>query len=215
MKRSLCTTTLFLTSYILTLALMGCSGGQSHFFVTRWEVPDSATLYFPLQGKYQFRWHRVGDTDYAAWHEADISHTEVLSIRLDEAGLYDIEVKPADSLRFQMVRGDNEVVEQMLNYDSLYVVGSNDYLREVRSWGNVKWYSMRLAFAACEKLQIAPYAGRPDLAGCGDVAAMFYRCSSLNSDLSRWNVSTVYFHSDMFYRCPNMERKLQPKFSRY
>ena len=215
MKRLLAWTFFVLTSVILAVTLMGCSGGRRSLFITRWEVPDSATIYFPLQGNYQFRWHRAGEADYAPWRNAEIGRGEVLSIHLDKAGLYDIEVRPSDSLRFQMVMGDNELVEQMLHYDSLYVVGSNDYLREVRSWGKIRWYSMRLAFAACEGLQIPPCAGRPNLDGCGDCAGMFYRCTALASDLSKWNVENVNLYPDMFSRCPNMEYALQPKFIKY
>lgn len=211
MKRTL-GVTLFWGVVFLIVILMGCSSGSSDYFITRWEVPDSTTLYFPLQGNYQFRWHRVGGKDYTPWHGAEVIRGQVLSLRFDKAGVYDIEVKPTDSLRFQMVMGNSQIVEDMLYYDSLYIVGSNLYLREIRSWGKVKWYSMRFAFAMCEKLQIDPYAGLPNLEGCPDCVGMFYRCTGLSSDLSQWKVGNVQFYLDMFYRCPEMPKERQPKF---
>ncbi len=194
---------------ISLFSFTNCSGDAT--FVTRWEVPDSCVLSFPAQGKLRFRWRLMGE-EFGEWEETEIKHGEVLGIALNSAGVYDIEVHPNGLERFQMVIGDDLLHEKTLLYDSLYVVGSNDYLREVVRWGDVKWHSMRLAFATCASLHIAPDAGVPNLSDCEDCAAIFYKCSDLDADLHTWKVKNVKIWTDAFSFCPKMSAERQPLF---
>lgn len=200
---------------VVLCALIGllffASCSEKGAFITRWEVPDSCMLYFPAQGDYQFRW-RFENEPFGEWNTASIVHGEVLALPLDRGGVYDIEVKPEGFERFQMVIGDTLQFEEDLLYDSLYVVGSSDYLREVLSWGDVKWSSMRLAFATCADLNIRADAGVPDLSRCTDCAAIFYKCTNLETDLHSWKVNSVKTWQDAFAFCPKMTPERQPSF---
>ena len=191
--------------------LFGTSCSEKRTFITRWEVPDSCMLYFPAQGNFQFRW-RFENEPFGAWNTASNEHGEVLALTLERGGIYDVEVQPMGVERFQMAIGDKPQFEENLLYDSLYVVGSSDYLREVLRWGDVKWNSMRLAFATCAELNISADAGMPDLSRCADCAAIFYKCTNLETDLHSWKVNRVKTWQDAFAFCPKMPPVHQPNF---
>ena len=187
---------------VVLCALIGllffASCSEKGAFITRWEVPDSCMLYFPAQGNYQFRW-RFENEPFGEWNTVSIVHGEVLALPLDRGGVYDIEVKPEGFERFQMVIGDTLQFEEDLLYDSLYVV-------------DVKWSSMRLAFATCADLNIRADAGVPDLSRCTDCAAIFYKCTNLETDLHSWKVNSVKTWQDAFAFCPKMTPERQPSF---
>ena len=51
-----------------------------------------------------------------------------------------------------------------------------------------------------------------DVSNVWYMSQMFYDCNSLDTDLSGWNVDKVKDKSRMFYKCPKMKPKMKPNF---
>ncbi len=70
-------------------------------------------------------------------------------------------------------------------------------LISVDQWGDLQWSSMNVAFGGCENLQINA-SDAPDLSQVTSLSSMFQSASSVNTDLSHWDVSTITEMSGMF-----------------
>ncbi len=70
-------------------------------------------------------------------------------------------------------------------------------LVEITQWGNVKWTSMKQAFAHCDNLVISA-TDAPDLSQVTDMSYMFYGAENFNSPIGHWDVSNVTDMSWMF-----------------
>ena len=75
--------------------------------------------------------------------------------------------------------------------------GDKDKIIDIVDWGNVPWTSMDSAFFGCSNLNISATSG-PNLSLVQSAVRMFEGASSLNADLSSWDVSNVITFSDMF-----------------
>ena len=74
---------------------------------------------------------------------------------------------------------------------------SRNKIRKIEQWGDIKWASMQGAFRNCKKLKINA-SDAPDLSRVTDMASMFEQATSLDGDLSSWNVENVTHMSGMF-----------------
>ena len=67
----------------------------------------------------------------------------------------------------------------------------------IENWGTNPWISMANAFSGCKNLTINA-TDAPNLFLAFDLSYMFREASSLNADLSSWNVSNVELFNGMF-----------------
>jgi len=73
-------------------------------------------------------------------------------------------------------------------------------LLEVSNWGNIAWASFFNSFSGCSNFNItAPDV--PNLAGVLSMQQAFAVCSSLNADISNWDVSNVTSMQGLFSGC--------------
>ena len=73
-------------------------------------------------------------------------------------------------------------------------------LIEISQWGDLRLHSGRGCFNGCNNLTITAH-DLPNLKNAKDLSYMFACCRSLNSDLSKWDVSNVVSMSSMFAQC--------------
>ena len=141
-------------------------------FITTWrtDAPNQAVT-FPGTGAYNIDWGD-GDADAAT---GTVSHTYA------GAGTYTV-AATGGLTRFNLNDGASD--------------SANDgRLQSIEQWGNMGWTTMVLAFSGAASLAYNA-TDAPDLSGVTDMSGMFYRASSLDGDLSSWNVSSV---TDMGY----------------
>ena len=74
--------------------------------------------------------------------------------------------------------------------------GDKDKIIEVNAWGDIKWRSMAKAFYGCSQLNIGTKKA-PDLSGVTDMSDMLSGATSVDQDLSKWDVSQVTNMRDM------------------
>jgi surface protein len=77
----------------------------------------------------------------------------------------------------------------------------------IEQWGTNAWTSMEFAFPGCVNLQINAIDS-PNLTNANSLRGMFWGCTSLNSNLSSWDVSTITDMSDMFLNAPAFNQDL-------
>ncbi len=70
-------------------------------------------------------------------------------------------------------------------------------LLSVDQWGDNQWKSMHQAFASCSNLVILAN-DQPNLHGVTDMSEMFYGASSMNEDISGWDLSNISSMNAMF-----------------
>src|SRR5690606_20078663 len=68
--------------------------------------------------------------------------------------------------------------------------GDKEKILTVEQWGNIAWTSMESAFYGAINLQVNA-TDAPDLSRVTSTAMMFGMATSLNNDLSHWDVSNV------------------------
>ena len=69
----------------------------------------------------------------------------------------------------------------------------------IEQWGDIRWSSMRSAFAGCVNVDVSAF-DTPDFSSVSEISAMFNGCKNLigNSSFSNWNVQKVVNMSGMF-----------------
>jgi len=82
-----------------------------------------------------------------------------------------------------------------------------DQILEIRQWGSLKWKTMEKAFYGCKYLNITAQDA-PDLSEVKDMSYMFYKASSLNSDINHWNVSNVTNMAHLFEKAKSFNQPL-------
>ena len=80
-------------------------------------------------------------------------------------------------------------------------------LLSVEQWGTNKWRSMRQAFNSCENL-VVNATDAPDLSRVTDMSSMFVNATSMNQDISFWNVSSVTDMSYLFYKAAMFNQRV-------
>ena len=85
------------------------------------------------------------------------------------------------------------------NFPQIYFnnSGDKDKILSIDQWGAIAWRSMLSSFLGCSNLQILA-DDAPDLSQVTSFVQMFDRCTSLNADLSNWDVSNINFMAAMF-----------------
>ncbi len=68
--------------------------------------------------------------------------------------------------------------------------GDKEKILSVEQWGNIAWTSMERSFYGCKNL-VVNAGDVPDLSLVIDMSYMFSNASSLNQDISGWDVSTI------------------------
>lgn len=80
-------------------------------------------------------------------------------------------------------------------------------LLTISQWGSQVWTSMENAFAGCTNLTITA-TDSPNLTSVTNTRRMFLDASSMNSDLSGWNVSNVTNMESMFNGASSFDQNL-------
>ena len=80
-------------------------------------------------------------------------------------------------------------------------------LIDILQWGDIAWGSFAYSFAGCVNL-IGSAEDEPDLSGVTSMEAAFAACSSMNMDVSDWNVAPVQNFSFAFSGASSFNRNL-------
>jgi len=146
-------------------------------FITTWETTDSAeniTIYTNP---------RIYTYDYTVdWGDGSINESVTKSIThtYAEAGIHEVKIT-----------GDFPAIFSLNTPNA-------DKIISVESWGDMKWESMKYAFAFCTNLISFPDS-KPNLKYLTDMSYMFYGATYFTQDIGDWNVSNVTNMSYMFY----------------
>ncbi len=153
-------------------------------FVTTWEVSSpNGSVAIPdggSGGEYTVYW---GDGEYDQSASGDRSHEYA------EAGRYTVAV--SEGIPRIWLGGDYANAASLLSIDQ---------------WGTNRWDSMAAAFKGASGMNITAQDA-PDLSGVASAKEMF-RDSSVNADLSGWNVSSIEDMSHMFDGASSFDRPL-------
>ncbi|MGH1386618.1 BspA family leucine-rich repeat surface protein [Kordia sp.] len=85
--------------------------------------------------------------------------------------------------------------------------GDKEKILSVEKWGSINWTSMFRAFYGCNNL-VVNANDSPDLSGVTSLAGMFWKASSLNQDISAWNVSNITNMGYMFNGATNFNKDI-------
>ncbi|MEP5338348.1 MAG: BspA family leucine-rich repeat surface protein, partial [Algibacter sp.] len=157
---------------IITRTTDACSSDE--YFITTWTVTDDTGLdiTIPTTGSgynYVVDWGEDSDNDGINEIEnvtGSANHT------YDAAGTYSVTIF-GDFPRIYFNNG-----------------GDKDKITEVTQWGSIQWQSMANAFEGCTNLNVTAIDS-PILDDVTTMQYMFADATSLNADLSNWDVSNV------------------------
>ena len=150
-------------------------------FVTTWQIDGNNQIIIPLMGDGYDFYIDWGDEniEYRYDPSGDISHTYLNSV----SDNYTVTITPKTFTGFPRI---------YLNEFS-----NSNLLLEIKQWGGGEWSNMNNSFSGASNLQITAN-DIPNLSRVTDLSSMFYNNSSLNSDLSGWDVSHVTDMNSMF-----------------
>lgn len=77
-------------------------------------------------------------------------------------------------------------------------------LKSIEQWGDIAWESMYQAFDRCENMELLA-TDVPNLTNVSSLENMFSNVTSLNADLSTWDVSNITDMSNMFTNVSSLE----------
>ena len=152
-------------------------------FITTWETTTAnESITIPTAGigySYTVNWGD-GSTD-------NTTHTGAASHTYSKAGTYRVTISGTfPRIRFGTFDDDGVSISTR----------AADQIRTVEQWGDQMWAFSSWAFAFCSNLTINA-TDTPDLSNTMSFSQMFYE-SSLNGDISKWNVSSVTNMQAMF-----------------
>ncbi len=81
-----------------------------------------------------------------------------------------------------------------INGDDIYGFAANPDSKNVKdivSWGDVKWKTLEYAFTGSDLSAISAGAGDPDLKECWSLEGTFQDCESFNGDITGWDVKNI------------------------
>ena len=166
-------------------AVTGCETYEDlTSFITTWKTDNPGTstntqITIPTTGSgynYTVDWEEVGN---ASNNGSAGPFTGDATIDFPSAGSYQVSI----SGNFPRIYFNNG--------------GDKDKILSVDQWGDQDWSSMERAFYGCSNLAIQA-VDAPDLAAVTDMNHMFSYATSLNDDISWWDVSSVTNMSYMF-----------------
>lgn len=103
----------------------------------------------------------------------------------------------------------NYTVKIYGTFPRIYFNGqTNPKIREILSWGDIKWQSMSRAFMGCTQLDINA-SDKPDLSSVTDMSFMFFGDTKLNYDINNWDVSHVTDMSATFFGTSSFNQSLK------
>lgn len=182
--------------FFLTLPILG----YSQAFITTWNTispgtSSSTQITIPTTGvgyDYNILWSEVGNPANTG---TLLSQTGSVTIDFPTPGVYRVEITgqfPRIYFNAGGFFGDNNDSQKILT---------------IEQWGNIAWTSMASAFSGCIDLTINAIDA-PDLSGVTDMSRMFYQASSLNSDISGWDVGTVQNMTELFREAESFNQPL-------
>ena len=165
-----------LTTLLLLLAASSLSFGQA--FITTWKTDNTGTsndnqITIPTTGSgynYNVDW---GDGSSDTGVTGNITHTYT------SPGTYTVSIT-----------GDFPRI--FFNRD-----GDRDKILTIQQWGDIEWNSMINAFFGCSNLEVTA-SDAPNLSGVSSLQNMFQQATSMNADLSHWDVSTITVMTQTF-----------------
>jgi len=171
---------------ILTACTDGPFAKQSSKFIITWDVNENQnnTVDIATTGD------DTGISYWIDWGDGTVEqgHTPVTSHSYTNAGIYEIEIS-----------GD---------FKNINFQGSScEGLKTVEQWGDIKWSTMKYAFAGCRELQVNA-VDTPNLTEVRDMSLMFANARAFNQDISQWDVSSVTDMSSMFYRASSFNQDI-------
>ncbi|PKQ66539.1 hypothetical protein BZG01_10970, partial [Labilibaculum manganireducens] len=146
-------------------------------FITTWEVSAGdldisiPTKWWEFTYNYNVDW---GDGIVDSGYTKNASHTYV------SAGTYTLKISGA----FPQIY--------------LFFSGEEKKIKTIEQWGDVVWESMDHSFFDCSNLTIKDGIEPPNLSLVKDMSWMFGDATSLDADVSEWDVSSVTNMSYMF-----------------
>ena len=155
---------------------------QEHF-ITTWNVSSDQQITIPTQGdgyNYTVNW---GDGKIDSGVRGNVSHT------YSSTGEYTVSINGI----FPRIYFNNE--------------GDKDQIISVEQWGDIQWKSMESAFKGCSNLIISA-TDVPNLDNVTSMNSMFYGTTTLNQDISNWDVSNVTDMSFMFLQARNFNQDI-------
>ncbi|KAA3636870.1 MAG: BspA family leucine-rich repeat surface protein, partial [Bacteroidetes bacterium] len=84
-----------------------------------------------------------------------------------------------------------------LTNTSFQTTGDSDKLQSIEQWGTIEWTTFEYGFRYCTNLVINA-SDAPDLSNVTSMHWAFSDCTSLNSDISFWNMSNIQSTRNMF-----------------
>jgi len=165
----------FLGFFILATSIAGYSQ-----FITTWQTTDTE-ITIPTTGvgyDYNVTWTNL--TNGGVGDGSTLSEIGNFTIMgLTDGDIYQVEITGM----FPRIYFNNS--------------GDKDKILTIEQWGSNQWTSMANAFYGCSNLTITDL-NAPDLFLAFDLSQMFRNASSINADLSSWDVSNVELFNGMF-----------------
>ena len=159
---------------LLFLCSIQLSYGQSEFITTWQTTSASESITIPTNSSYTYNYNiDWGDGATESNLTGDATHTYT------SAGTYTVEVTGT--------------------FPAIYFNNSGDKTKilTIEQWGNITWSTMNNAFKGCSNVTINA-TDAPDLTSVTSLEAMFKDASSVDGNLSNWNVSTITNMAFMF-----------------
>lgn len=174
------------TTAVNVSASLGGSGEktiQPDAFVTTWDTNQlgigNDRIFINSVGtgqNYNIYWKSTSNT---ALSGAMSNRTAPTTVIFPSAGIYQVTITGTFP---QIVNGGNPDAPKLISIDH---------------WGPNAWTSMAGAFSQCSNLRIKA-TDAPNLTGVTSLHQMFQSASSMNDDLSSWDVSTITDMSEVF-----------------
>lgn len=164
--------TIYLLSLLFFTNILIAQTNDGISFITKWKTTKYAkTITIPTNNTYSYN-YQVDCDDDGVFEKKHIQGNA--SCTYEISGEHIISIK-----------GDFPVFYLNTFYDT-----SNNSLLEVMQWGTNRWESMRNSFKGAAALKITA-SDVPNLSLVTDMSYMFYQASSMNQNLTDWNVSTI------------------------
>jgi len=171
---------------------------EQRSFITVWETnkidPSDKNITIPInliyknEYDYNIRWSKVNNPDTKG---ELLNNKDRAVVTFPAPGKYKIEI----SGKFPAIYFHSDTI-------------SRQNILSVEQWGNIKWKSMKSAFAGCRNLQIEA-DDAPDLSAVTDMSNMFFDAKSFNRSIEKWNVSNITNMASMFYGASSFNQPIE------